>query len=100
MKQQLPGIVTVTIEWLLLRAGLGQLFVFFSSLSSVSLPLAKIIPIINGQIHSVCSETPSHFVQVRMVLMSNSLSKTLKLVSVFFLSVSISVALQKLKQLA
>uniref|UniRef100_U3ILT2 Peroxisomal biogenesis factor 3 n=1 Tax=Anas platyrhynchos platyrhynchos TaxID=8840 RepID=U3ILT2_ANAPP len=35
-----------------------------NSLSSVSLPLAKIIPIINGQIHSVCSETPSHFVQV------------------------------------
>uniref|UniRef100_A0A9L0S2V1 Peroxisomal biogenesis factor 3 n=1 Tax=Equus caballus TaxID=9796 RepID=A0A9L0S2V1_HORSE len=35
------------------------------SLSSVSLPLAKIIPIVNGQIHSVCSETPSHFVQVR-----------------------------------
>ncbi|NXO70002.1 PEX3 factor, partial [Phainopepla nitens] len=34
-----------------------------NSLSSVSLPLAKIIPIINGQIHSVCSETPSHFVQ-------------------------------------
>ncbi|XP_048345335.1 peroxisomal biogenesis factor 3 [Sphaerodactylus townsendi] len=33
------------------------------SLSSVSLPLAKIIPIINGQIHSVCSETPSHLVQ-------------------------------------
>ncbi|XP_070362641.1 peroxisomal biogenesis factor 3 isoform X2 [Equus asinus] len=33
------------------------------SLSSVSLPLAKIIPIVNGQIHSVCSETPSHFVQ-------------------------------------
>uniref|UniRef100_A0A8B9MJ09 Peroxisomal biogenesis factor 3 n=1 Tax=Accipiter nisus TaxID=211598 RepID=A0A8B9MJ09_9AVES len=35
-----------------------------NSLSSVSLPLAKIIPIINGQIHSVCSETPSHFVQM------------------------------------
>ncbi|CAN0401318.1 unnamed protein product [Rangifer tarandus platyrhynchus] len=34
-----------------------------NSLSSVSLPLAKIIPIINGQIHSVCSEMPSHFVQ-------------------------------------
>ncbi|KAF7253872.1 Peroxisomal biogenesis factor 3 [Varanus komodoensis] len=34
-----------------------------NSLSSVSLPLAKIIPIINGQIHSVCCETPSHFVQ-------------------------------------
>nr|XP_006128850.1 peroxisomal biogenesis factor 3 [Pelodiscus sinensis] len=34
-----------------------------NSLSSVSLPLAKIIPIINGQVHSVCSETPSHFVQ-------------------------------------
>uniref|UniRef100_A0A3B5PQ11 Peroxisomal biogenesis factor 3 n=1 Tax=Xiphophorus maculatus TaxID=8083 RepID=A0A3B5PQ11_XIPMA len=34
------------------------------SLSAVSLPLAKIIPIINGQINSVCSETPSHFVQV------------------------------------
>ncbi|XP_037672293.1 LOW QUALITY PROTEIN: peroxisomal biogenesis factor 3-like [Choloepus didactylus] len=33
------------------------------SLSSVSLPLAKIIPIVNGQIHSVCSETPSHFAQ-------------------------------------
>ncbi|MEJ1275345.1 hypothetical protein NN561_006241 [Cricetulus griseus] len=33
------------------------------SLSSVSLPLAKIIPIVNGQIHSVCSDTPSHFVQ-------------------------------------
>lgn len=33
------------------------------SLSAVSLPLAKIIPIINGQINTVCSETPSHFVQ-------------------------------------
>ncbi|KAM9495900.1 peroxisomal biogenesis factor 3 [Clarias gariepinus] len=29
----------------------------------VSLPLAKIIPITNGQIHSICSETPSQFVQ-------------------------------------
>ncbi|KAL6044412.1 hypothetical protein STEG23_029063 [Scotinomys teguina] len=35
----------------------------FVCLSSVSLPLAKIIPIVNGQVHSVCSETPSHFVQ-------------------------------------
>eukprot|EP00062_Callorhinchus_milii_P020381 gi/632975966/ref/XP_007904528.1/ PREDICTED: peroxisomal biogenesis factor 3 [Callorhinchus milii] len=34
-----------------------------TSLSSVSLPLAKIIPIINGQMHATCSETPSHFVQ-------------------------------------
>uniref|UniRef100_H2ZWN6 Peroxisomal biogenesis factor 3 n=1 Tax=Latimeria chalumnae TaxID=7897 RepID=H2ZWN6_LATCH len=34
-----------------------------SSLSNISLPLAKIIPIINGQIHSICSATPSHFVQ-------------------------------------
>ncbi|ERE63886.1 peroxisomal biogeneis factor 3-like isoform 1 [Cricetulus griseus] len=34
-----------------------------NSLSSVSLPLAKIIPIVNGQIHSICSDTPSHFVQ-------------------------------------
>ncbi|XP_028997440.1 peroxisomal biogenesis factor 3 [Betta splendens] len=33
------------------------------SLSAVSLPLAKIIPIINGQINSICSETPSHYVQ-------------------------------------
>ncbi|XP_028676113.1 peroxisomal biogenesis factor 3 isoform X1 [Erpetoichthys calabaricus] len=32
-------------------------------LSNVSLPLAKVIPIANGQIHSICSETPSHFVQ-------------------------------------
>ncbi|KAK0151544.1 Peroxisomal biogenesis factor 3 [Merluccius polli] len=35
------------------------------SLSEVSLPLAKIIPIMNGQINTVCSETPSYFVQVR-----------------------------------
>ncbi|XP_029452377.1 peroxisomal biogenesis factor 3 [Rhinatrema bivittatum] len=34
-----------------------------NSLSSVGLPLAKIIPIVNGQIHLVCSETSSHFVQ-------------------------------------
>ncbi|XP_078505125.1 peroxisomal biogenesis factor 3 [Lissotriton helveticus] len=34
-----------------------------NSFSSVGLPLAKIIPIVNGQIHTVCSETPSHFVQ-------------------------------------
>lgn len=34
-----------------------------SSLSSVSLPLAKIIPVINGQINSLCSESPSYFVQ-------------------------------------
>lgn len=33
------------------------------SLSAVSLPLAKIIPIMNGQINSICSETPSHLVQ-------------------------------------
>ncbi|KAI1897540.1 hypothetical protein AGOR_G00084320 [Albula goreensis] len=33
------------------------------SLTHVSLPLAKIIPIVNGQIHSICSEVPSHFVQ-------------------------------------
>ncbi|XP_015259364.1 PREDICTED: peroxisomal biogenesis factor 3 [Cyprinodon variegatus] len=33
------------------------------SLSAVSLPLAKIIPIINGQINTVCSETPSLLVQ-------------------------------------
>uniref|UniRef100_A0A8C9T979 Peroxisomal biogenesis factor 3 n=1 Tax=Scleropages formosus TaxID=113540 RepID=A0A8C9T979_SCLFO len=33
------------------------------SLSHVRLPLAKIIPIVNGQIHSICSEIPSHFVQ-------------------------------------
>nr|XP_057938001.1 peroxisomal biogenesis factor 3 isoform X2 [Doryrhamphus excisus] len=33
------------------------------SLSAVSLPLAKIIPIINGQINTICSETPGHFVQ-------------------------------------
>uniref|UniRef100_A0A8D3A3B6 Peroxisomal biogenesis factor 3 n=1 Tax=Scophthalmus maximus TaxID=52904 RepID=A0A8D3A3B6_SCOMX len=32
-------------------------------LSVVNLPLAKIIPIINGQINLICSETPSHFVQ-------------------------------------
>uniref|UniRef100_A0AAX7U7N7 Peroxisomal biogenesis factor 3 n=1 Tax=Astatotilapia calliptera TaxID=8154 RepID=A0AAX7U7N7_ASTCA len=36
---------------------------FFRPLSAVSLPLAKIIPIINGQINTICSETPSHFVQ-------------------------------------
>ncbi|XP_018598067.1 peroxisomal biogenesis factor 3 isoform X1 [Scleropages formosus] len=34
------------------------------SLSHVRLPLAKIIPIVNGQIHSICSEIPSHFVQM------------------------------------
>ncbi|XP_060763581.1 peroxisomal biogenesis factor 3 [Neoarius graeffei] len=33
------------------------------SLLHVSLPLAKIIPIANGQIHSICSEIPSQFVQ-------------------------------------
>ncbi|XP_012682796.2 peroxisomal biogenesis factor 3 [Clupea harengus] len=33
------------------------------SLSHERLPLAKIIPIVNGQIHSICSEIPSHFVQ-------------------------------------
>uniref|UniRef100_A0A3Q1H6F7 Peroxisomal biogenesis factor 3 n=1 Tax=Anabas testudineus TaxID=64144 RepID=A0A3Q1H6F7_ANATE len=32
-------------------------------LAAISLPLAKIIPIINGQINTICSETPSHFVQ-------------------------------------
>ncbi|XP_061785259.1 peroxisomal biogenesis factor 3 [Nerophis lumbriciformis] len=33
------------------------------SLFVVSLPLAKIIPIVNGQINTICSETPGHFVQ-------------------------------------
>ncbi|CAK6984416.1 peroxisomal biogenesis factor 3, partial [Scomber scombrus] len=33
------------------------------SLAAVSLPLAKIIPIVNGQINTICSDTPSHFVQ-------------------------------------
>uniref|UniRef100_A0A8C5WCV9 Peroxisomal biogenesis factor 3 n=1 Tax=Leptobrachium leishanense TaxID=445787 RepID=A0A8C5WCV9_9ANUR len=39
-----------------------------SSLSNVSLPLAKIIPIVNGQIHSICSEMPSHFVQELLLM--------------------------------
>jgi len=39
------------------------------SLSAVSLPLAKIIPIINGQINTICSEIPSHFVQVKSSFM-------------------------------
>ncbi|XP_069581215.1 peroxisomal biogenesis factor 3 isoform X2 [Brachyistius frenatus] len=43
------------------------------SLSAVSLPLAKIIPIINGQINSICSETPSHFVQD--LLMNNQVKE-------------------------
>ncbi|KAM9778261.1 peroxisomal biogenesis factor 3 [Syngnathus typhle] len=33
------------------------------SLVTVSLPLAKIIPIVNGQINTICSETPGHFAQ-------------------------------------
>ncbi|XP_053316855.1 peroxisomal biogenesis factor 3 isoform X2 [Spea bombifrons] len=32
-------------------------------LESIGLPLAKIIPIVNGQIHSICSEMPNHFIQ-------------------------------------
>ncbi|KFO29395.1 Peroxisomal biogenesis factor 3 [Fukomys damarensis] len=31
--------------------------------SSVSLPLVEIVPVVNGQIHSVCSEIPCRFVQ-------------------------------------
>uniref|UniRef100_A0A8C6TT59 Peroxisomal biogenesis factor 3 n=1 Tax=Neogobius melanostomus TaxID=47308 RepID=A0A8C6TT59_9GOBI len=43
---------------------LDNLATFFRSpLTAMSLPLAKIIPIINGQINTICSETPSHFVQ-------------------------------------
>ncbi|KAM8946284.1 peroxisomal biogenesis factor 3 isoform 2-T2 [Pelodytes ibericus] len=34
-----------------------------SPVNSINLPLAKIIPIINGQIHTICSEMPNHFVQ-------------------------------------
>ncbi|KAM3602575.1 uncharacterized protein V6R79_006580 [Siganus canaliculatus] len=43
------------------------------SLSVVSLPLAKIVPIVNGQINSICSETPSHFVQD--LLMNNQVKE-------------------------
>ncbi|XP_077442948.1 peroxisomal biogenesis factor 3 [Stigmatopora argus] len=32
-------------------------------LPSVSLPLAKIIPVVNSQIHTICSEAPGHLVQ-------------------------------------
>ncbi|MGH0147389.1 UNVERIFIED_CONTAM: hypothetical protein FKN15_010427 [Acipenser sinensis] len=39
------------------------------SLSNVSLPLAKVIPVVNGQINSMCSETPSQFVQVRSIFL-------------------------------
>ncbi|KAM9315960.1 peroxisomal biogenesis factor 3 [Gastrophryne carolinensis] len=39
-----------------------------NSLSSISLPLAKIIPIANGQIHSICSEMPNHFVQELLLM--------------------------------
>ncbi|XP_063773549.1 peroxisomal biogenesis factor 3 isoform X2 [Pseudophryne corroboree] len=38
------------------------------SLSSISLPVAKIIPIVNGQIHSICSEMPNHFVQELLLM--------------------------------
>ncbi|MGH0159974.1 UNVERIFIED_CONTAM: hypothetical protein FKN15_038486 [Acipenser sinensis] len=37
------------------------------SLSNVSLPLAKVIPVVNGQINSMCSETPSQFVQALLM---------------------------------
>ncbi|XP_077991639.1 peroxisomal biogenesis factor 3-like [Glandiceps talaboti] len=29
----------------------------------VTLPLAKVIPVMNGQIHSICSDAPNHFIQ-------------------------------------
>ncbi|XP_040206506.1 peroxisomal biogenesis factor 3 [Rana temporaria] len=38
------------------------------SLSTISLPLAKVIPIVNGQIHSICSEMPNHFVQELLLM--------------------------------
>ncbi|XP_068087800.1 peroxisomal biogenesis factor 3 [Hyperolius riggenbachi] len=38
------------------------------SLSGISLPLAKIIPIVNGQIHTICSEMPNHFVQELLLM--------------------------------
>uniref|UniRef100_A0A8C4R763 Peroxisomal biogenesis factor 3 n=1 Tax=Eptatretus burgeri TaxID=7764 RepID=A0A8C4R763_EPTBU len=34
-----------------------------SWLTNPSLPLAKLIPIFNGQVHSICSDTPNHFIQ-------------------------------------
>ncbi|XP_004084984.1 peroxisomal biogenesis factor 3 isoform X1 [Oryzias latipes] len=43
------------------------------SLSVVSLPLAKIVPIVNGQINSICSDAPSPFVQE--LLMSDHMKK-------------------------
>ncbi|KAM5163321.1 peroxisomal biogenesis factor 3 [Mantella aurantiaca] len=39
-----------------------------NSLSGISLPLAKVIPIVNGQIHSICSEMPNHFVQELLLM--------------------------------
>ncbi|XP_072266331.1 peroxisomal biogenesis factor 3 [Pyxicephalus adspersus] len=38
------------------------------SLSNISLPLAKVIPIVNGQIHSICSDMPNHFVQELLLM--------------------------------
>lgn len=43
-------------------------------LSNLSLPVAKIIQLVNGQIHSIYSEIPSRFVQVRAHLICGSIS--------------------------
>uniref|UniRef100_A0AAA9U068 Peroxisomal biogenesis factor 3 n=1 Tax=Bos taurus TaxID=9913 RepID=A0AAA9U068_BOVIN len=66
-----------------------------NSLSSVSLPLAKIIPIINGQIHSVCSETPSHFVQQVETEVKHVPDRSLLTESLHLAQVSVSILFQE-----
>ncbi|XP_006821234.1 peroxisomal biogenesis factor 3-like [Saccoglossus kowalevskii] len=39
-----------------------------NNLQYLNIPLAKIIPVMNGQIHSICSDTPNHFVQELLLL--------------------------------
>ena len=43
------------------------LYLYHYSLTSIQLALAKVIPVVNGQINVICGEAPNQFIQVRDV---------------------------------
>ena len=48
----------------ILITAVTYIFLYIYRITNIHLALAKVIPVINGQINVICGEAPNHFIQV------------------------------------
>ena len=59
------GVLTTRRAVCLLRSRRRTFLFSFCSVNDVQLALAKVIPIVNGLVNTICADTPNQFIQVR-----------------------------------